>query len=73
MQSAIHLLTIDQDSTSAFTVGTVYTVGGEICWDDPNETECYWNEDNTIHSIPIANDAYCRKWIFKLSWLKWNI
>ena len=52
-------LTVDETAPSAFTVGKVYTVGGEICWDDPNDTECYWNEDNTSITVevPIANDV----------------
>ena len=52
-------LTVDETPPSAFAVDTVFTVGGEICWDDANETSCYWNEDNTSITvqIPIANDA----------------
>ena len=52
-------LTVDETPPSAFTVDTVFTVGGEICWDDANETSCYWNEDNTSITVqvPIANDA----------------
>ena len=52
-------LTVDETAPSAFAVDTVFTIGGEICWDDDKETTCYYNEDNTTLTIqvPIANDA----------------